>query len=233
MKNGKTRWLLLLALGLFLIVLNIAVFLFPFRLEQSFWVGYGFLTASVLLFAGMTFMSFKGRAMKEKFHGFPLFYMAARYLPLLQIVYFLFMLFPGIPLWISLSVSVAVLCVYGIGLIFAAVGREQVNRVENRALGKVSFLRGMEISITALSERQKAPEAREALRALAEALRFSDPISGDQLADIEARLSASCETLCGLADENQPADAVIAECARMKNLLSQRNALCRAMKTRP
>ena len=74
-----------------------------------------------------------------------------------------------------------------------------------------------------------APDLRAALQKLAEDFRFSDPVSSDALADVEASLSACLDELQrSLTDGDLDSAAVL--CRRAAATLTERNRLCKLNK---
>ena len=70
---------------------------------------------------------------------------------------------------------------------------------------------------------EESPVGRRVLAQLAEKLRFSDPMSDDQLADLENRIGAKIAELSTAADKT----AIIEE---LDSLLEERNRKCKTLK---
>lgn len=93
----------------------------------------------------------------------------------------------------------------------------------------VSAMRAMQSKANALVNQCDAPDLRAALQKLAEDFRFSDPVSSDALADVEASLSACLDELQrSLTDGDLDSAAVL--CRRAAATLTERNRLCKLNK---
>jgi hypothetical protein len=72
-------------------------------------------------------------------------------------------------------------------------------------------------------------EVKKELEKLVESFRFSDPVSNDTTEDIESIIMEKLENL-KLGISSTSVDENIAKITELKNLLSERNRICKASK---
>ena len=74
-------------------------------------------------------------------------------------------------------------------MIAADVGRTEIEKVEQKVQGKVFYIKNLQVDIEILASAEKDAKTKKALEQLAEKIRFSDPISNEQLASLEEKIS--------------------------------------------
>lgn len=90
-------------------------------------------------------------------------------------------------------------------------------------LRKVFYVRELQADIELLANGEKDSEIKAALMQLAEKIRFSDPMSNEQLVDLENRISVKAAELKTAASRAE----IIAE---LNSLLDERNKKCKIFK---
>ena len=73
-------------------------------------------------------------------------------------------------------------------LIGADAAKNEIKRVEEKVNQKVFYIRQLQTDVEILAEQEQNPETKAALTKLAEKIRYSDPMSRETLADIEAEI---------------------------------------------
>ena len=108
-------------------------------------------------------------------------------------------------------------------MITADVGRDEIKRVEVKVQKKVFYIRELQTEVELLAAAETDVDIKTALAQLAEKIRFSDPMSNEQLADLENKISAKVLELKTAANKKE----VIAE---ITLLLDERNRECKFLK---
>ena len=212
------------ALGIAFIVLSVILFVIPIERTTAFWIAYGF---TVVAF-GIQIVLWKtalGRekTMKSKFLGFPLVHIGIYYLLLQVVVLAVFAAIPELPTWSAIVTCVLLLGVSAICLISSEAGRTEIDRVEKVVQKKVFYIRSLQSDLEMIAETENNQEIKKMLIQLAEKIRFSDPMSSDELEDIENRIISKVNELKNCSDKQ----SVMKE---LDLLLIERNKKCKFLK---
>lgn len=89
----------------------------------------------------------------------------------------------------------AVAAIAAIFMLSADIGRTEIERVEQKVQGKVFCIKNLQVDIEILASAEKDTKTKEQLEQLAEKVRFSDPMSNEQLAPLEERIAIAVESL--------------------------------------
>ena len=222
MKKNSTKGYLIL--GILFALVSVIVFVVPVERTAAFWVAYAF---SVVSFAAqiVIWKAALGReeALKSKFLGLPVVHIGMGYLAIQTLALGVFRFVPALPVWSAVIACAVIAGVSAVCMIASDVGRGEIERVEARVQSKVFRIREMQTEVERLANAEKDAAAKATLAQLAEKLRFSDPMSDDQLADLENRIGAKIAELSTAADKT----AIIEE---LDSLLEERNRKCKTLK---
>ncbi|MCD8125490.1 MAG: hypothetical protein LUE23_10790 [Lachnospiraceae bacterium] len=221
MKKIKSGHAVLLVL---FIVITVIAFVVPTTKTTTFWIAYIFTAIALIVQARTWGSSFeKNKSMKSKFMGLPVVYVSVMYLLAQIIAFAVFMAFPMLPSWSAIVVCVIIVGVFAINTITADVAIEEIERVEVKTQNKVSYLRNFQTNIELLAEEESDTEVQRALNQLAEKIRYSDPMSSNELEEIEESISAKVTDLQSSTDKMSLIKEVNA-------LLNERNKKCKNLK---
>ena len=192
------------------------------KYTSSFWIGYAFITLS---FAGQlicTMTALKEENLTKLFYKIPLIRISYTGL----IVSFVFggacMLLSLLPYWIGALVAVIVLAATALALVKASTAADIVAEIDDKISKQTFFIRNLAMEAENLMIRAKTPEAKAACKKVYEALRYSDPMSNDALAEIEGKVEAQFSAF---------SDSVSADAAEeLLLLISERNRKCKLLK---
>lgn len=194
MKKNKGMAYAVLAIAF--VLFNVIAFAIPTAKTATFWVAYTF---SAIAFASQIVIwkfAFKGAdTLKSKFLGIPLISVGITYLVIQIIAFAVFMALPLAASWIAIVVCALILGISGICLIGTETGREEINRVEEKVEKKVFYIKSLQVDVEMLASAETDAETKAALTKLAEKIRFSDPMSSEALADLEAEIAANVKEL--------------------------------------
>ena len=108
-------------------------------------------------------------------------------------------------------------------MIAADVGRTEIEKVEQKVQGKVFYIKNIQVDMEILTGEKKDAKTKKALELLAEKIRFSDPMSNEQLAVLEDKISLAVENLKSSDDKMK----IIED---LNLLLDERNRKCKILK---
>lgn len=227
-KLGKQGYLILL---LVFALFSAAAFLIPFPKTGVFWIAYLFAVIAIAAQAYVFHLSAgKGEDVKSKFYGFPIAKLGLIYLVVQAVISLALMALAGrAPLWLAALLCIAPLCVAGIGLITADVMRDEIVRQDEALKKDVTVMRSLRSRANQLVGQCRDAKVSKDLKKLAEALRYSDPVSGEELREIERELT-ECVTDLELAVTEDNGSAAESLIHRANTLLAERNRLCKLSK---
>ena len=108
-------------------------------------------------------------------------------------------------------------------MISAGAGRNEIERVEAKVQKKAFYIRELQADIELLADNESDAAVKAALTQLAEKIRFSDPMSNEQLADLENKISIK-------AAELKTASSKLEFITELNSLLDERNKKCKILK---
>lgn len=192
-KNSSKGYLIL---GILFVLVSAIAFAVPLAKNAAFWISYAF---TVIAFAAQIIIwkSTLGRAesLKSKFLGFPVVHIGIVYAIIQTVAFAVFLLVPTLPAWSVIVVCSVIAGVSVVCMISADAGRNEIERVEAKVQKKVFYIRELQADIELLADNETNADVKKALTQLAEKIRFSDPMSNEQLADLEDKISTKIEEL--------------------------------------
>ncbi|MCR5090367.1 MAG: hypothetical protein K6C08_12765 [Oscillospiraceae bacterium] len=227
MSKNKIRFYVIDFLAL--IAFSVIAFLLPFHHNAVFWLSYAFGAAAILAQIIAYPKAFDGPSARSKFYGFPIARLTTLYLGIQLVLSILFMALASlVPVWIPVILFVVLLCAAAAGFITTDAMREEVERQDTQRRKNVDTMRALQSKVNALAG-MADEETGDAVKKLAEAFRYSDPVSNDALADIEADLNAQVDLLQQAMLENNN-KAALNLIKKVTLTLTERNRLCKLNK---
>ena len=217
-------------LGVILVVFNIIMFVIPVEKNAVFWLSYGFTTAAFLLQIAVFADAFgKAYTMKSRFLGLPLAYVGISHLVLQLIVCFIFTALANIVApWVVVIVYVVLLGFTLISLVLVDVGRDEIVRIDEKAKAKVFFIKSLQIDVEMLFEQLNNEQLKEMIQILTNAIKYSDPMSSEELYDLESNIESKVSELKKISHEDiESASSLIEE---INLLILERNKKCKLLK---
>ena len=190
--KGMAYAVLAIAFALF----NVIAFAVPTAKTTTFWIAYVFTAIAFASQIAIWKFAFKGAdTLKSKFLGIPLITVGITYLIVQIIAFAIFMAFSIAPTWIAIVVCALILGISAICLIGTETGREEINRVEEKVEKKVFYIKSLQVDVEMLASTETDADTKAALTKLAEKIRFSDPMSSEVLAELEAEITVKVKEL--------------------------------------
>lgn len=213
-------WAILLAL------FNVIVFETPdeiagiSKFSNGFWIGYGFTLAA--FFGQLLCASY---ALKEEgrklFYHIPLIAISYTTLILTAIAGIVFMAVPQIPAWIAAIVCSIILAFGAIAVIKARTAAEVVSGIDEKIQSKTSFMKELTARANVVVMNAASEQKAEAKKVY-EAIRYSDPMSCEELSGVEGEIARKFDAFERNVN-SATANDVIA-------LVNKRASLCKMLK---
>ena len=221
MKKNSTKGYVIL--GILFALVSIIAFAVPTTKTATFWIAYVFTAAA---FAAQIIIWNKAlgkEELKSKFLGFPVVHIGIVYAIVQTVAFAVFMFVPTLPAWSAIVVCSVIAGISAVCMISADAGRNEIERVEAKVQKKVFYIRELQADIELLADATVDADAKTALTLLAEKIRFSDPMSNEQLADLENKISAKVLELKTATNKVEIA-------TELTSLLDERNKKCKLLK---
>ena len=214
-----------------LISYNFIVFVVPNDNTESatFWIGYFLIGFALLgnLICSLIVLGAKSNA--KVFYNIPLISISVAGVVIASIAGAIFMHVPGIASWIGVLVSYLTVVVVTIAALIAKSAADVVDSIDEKIKVKTSFIKDLTLDAEFLMKSTKSPEIKEYVKNVYEALRYSDPMSSEKLANEEQRIQQQFELLSDTVLSND-ADRARVVSEYLLNLIEYRNKKCRLTK---
>lgn len=219
--------------ALVFVFVNLIIFLIPFPHGVAFWTAYAFLMIALIVQFVISYISTK-KAFSEKngIRYYPLMRIGAIYLTvqgIASLIFFLLDSYITLPLiWIP---PVVCLVIFGVScalLVSTYSGIKIVDRIEKKTKEDTAFIYGLTVEADIL-RKQADSELQKKLDSLYETIRYSDPVSSPELADVEQRIREQMEILKAavtLNDAGKAEESIL----KLSNLMYERNQKCKLSK---
>ena len=220
----KNKGMAYTVLSIAFVLFNVIAFVVPTAKTATFWIAYVFTAVAFASQITIWKFAFKGAdTLKSKFLGIPLISVGITYLIVQIIAFAVFMAMPLTASWIAIVVCALILGISAICLIGTETGREELGRVEKKVEKKVFYINSLQIDVEMLASAETDTNTKAALTKLAEKIRFSDPMSNEVLADLEAEITTKVKEL--KAAENKAEIITV-----LDSLITERNKKAKVLK---
>ena len=230
MKFSKNVIRFLIVVGILLVLFNVIAFAVPVSKTAVFWIAYIFGDIAILVQLAVMKIAFTNTPdARSKFYGFPIARIGIVY-AVVQLLLSLFAMLIStfIPAWIPAVLFVVILGLSSIGFIGADVTRDEIVRQDKVIVKDVMFMRDIQSKMNTLISQCSDEQQKKVVADLAEEVRYSDPVSGTAVKEIEQELKISIEELQKAIVDND--ENAIEICRKTKDILLERNRLCKLNK---
>lgn len=226
-KNAKRSIAFLL---ITIAIYNLIAFLVPFNKTVVFWIAYCFGFFAILIQVYVMSVAFKaGSTIKSKFYGYPIARIGIIYAVIQLVLSFISMaLGKYIPVWVVAIIFPVLLGLAALGFIATDATRDEIVRQDKKIVEDVRFMRNLQSKMNIVASKCNNPNTKKAVFELAEEFKYSDPVSKPALDEIERDLYNSVLELERAVIDDDP--SVIAMCSTTKDILIERNRLCKLNK---
>lgn len=221
MKKNSTKGYVIL--GILFALVSISAFAVPLIKTATFWIAYVF---TAVAFASQIFIWNKALGKEDlnnKFIGLPVVHIGIVYAIVQTVVFAVFLFVPTLPAWSAIVVCSVIVGVSAVCMISSDAGRNEIERVEAKVQKKVFYIRELQVDVELIAAAETDADTKAALTQLAEKIRFSDPMSNEQLADLENKISVKVMELKTATNKVEIITEII-------SLLNERNKKCRILK---
>lgn len=220
-KNNASGYIIL---GILFVLLTVIAFAVPTVKTGTFWIAYAFSVVAFALQIPIWNKSLGQKdTLKSKFLGIPTVHVSIVYLILQVIAFAMFMAVPTLPAWAAIVVCSVILGLSVVCMISTEIGVGEISRVEKKVQSKTVFIKALQTDVELLADGEADSETKAILKQLAEKIRFSDPMSHAELADIESAIAGKVTELKTASDKK----SIITE---ILSLVAERNKKTKILK---
>lgn len=142
----------------------------------------------------------------------------------------IFMLLEDNDIWmVAFVVQFLVLCVFAVLILSCFMAKNVIEGVGEKVAVKTSFMKTLRVDVEMLAEKAKGSQEREVFVKLAEAVRYSDPVSNSALEELEQSIAQEINDAKMFVACSDFASAVNC-CNRASVLLLERNKKTKMLK---
>jgi signal transduction histidine kinase len=219
--------------GIIFVLFNVIYLGIPFVKTAASWIVYGFTLISILAsFLIAIYAFFNGEGLTSKVYGFPVFRIGYLYagsqLALCIIISFI-AAFTEVATWIPTILSIVLMGVAAIGVIATDNARDVVEEIDQNIVEKTRTVVRFRLDVEGIVDCCQDTSLKKSIEKLSEAIRYSDPVSNEQLKSIEDKLGVEVNNLSEMVTAND-VEAAQKKVLEIQNLLAERNRKCKALK---
>ncbi len=218
-------------LALVFLTYNLVLFIATgFDHFASFWVSYVFvLIAFISLACVSSLLGAKGMLLRDWLFGYPIIKHGVIYMVVEFIVSIIFMAADTDEWKLAFVVQFLLLAVYLVFAVSCFLAKETIQEIEKKVAVKTQTIRLLYAEMYTAAQGCTDETLKPVLEKLAEELRYSDPMSNEALADLEARLGNVVGEVKKLVLSGH-FDIAKQYCVTVANLIVERNQKCKALK---
>lgn len=220
-KNSSKGYFIL---GILFILVSIIAFAVPAAKTAAFWISYAF---TVIAFAAQIIIwkaaLGRSKSLKSKFLGLPVLHIGIVYLVVQVVALIVFLSIPTLPIWSAVVACAVIAGVSAACMIASDVSHSEIERVSAKVQEKAFYIKQLQADVELLSGAETDAATKSALTQLVEKIRYSDPMSNEQIAYIEDRIAAKIAELKSATDKSR----IINE---LNSLLDERNKKIKILK---
>ncbi len=149
---------------------------------------------------------------------------------IIQIAFALLVIYRSIVEWpLAFLISAIIVVGYLSLVLMAGQGRKHAISVTEKNKIRTEFMDELKLSVANLADGIEDQEAKKKVTRLVEEIRYSDATDNEALAEIQAKLKMSVDSLKEVIQVGEKG-AILRECESTMRLIQERNAMCKANK---
>lgn len=197
--------------------------------NNNFFITLVFVNVSFLVNLICAHYAFDSKNINKLFYNVPLITISWSLLIVSVVVGLVFMFNPSIQLWIPLIIYIIIIAISLISITSAKWASDTIEEIDYKVKTQTSFINNLTNEAKHIIDNCQNNELKNECRKLYENIRYSDPISNDNLFDIENIISIKLNELANLVKENTVVNAK-EKIDELNRLIKERNDNCKRLK---
>ena len=233
-KIGKTVVITLAILGILAVVYNVLFFAIPWKREvseTSFWITYGCTWLAFIFVGIITAIAFNKRNLKSRIFGIPIHfvgYVVVLFQFLLDFIVMSVGSFYEVWWWVPTVVEVLIFGLNIIAVVARQAYRNFIDKVDDKKVKKTYTLQ-LKMKLNFIIDLNTIDEIKTDLEQLAEAVRYTDPVSCKEVENTEDRITVVLEELEKAIVDND-IDKSKTLIAKINRFLNERKAILKSVR---
>lgn len=219
--------------GVVLFVFMLAFLVIPFPKPASSWISFIFAVTAILFNLYTCWLAFKKcKTVMSAVYAYPVLHIGWIYAAAqlaLSVIFCVIGCFVAVPYWAALILAVIMLGAAAVGVIVTDNARDVVEEVEEQEHKTTRTVSQFQISISAIINACKDDAIKGELQNLRTAFLYSDPVSNPATTAIEEKIESELQELKVLVSVGI-AEKILEKATQIRELLNERNDLCKANK---
>lgn len=198
--------------------------------ESGFWFGWFFSLVATVITAGLPYLLVKkGEEVKSLLNSFSVYYITLIYFVAQLVVGFICMIFNEGPMALLVVLEVILHAVYAFFIIASVMGKNTISDLEQHQKEKVYFVKSIAADLGLVAGKIQDEELKKKVEKVQEIARYSDPMSHQSLAGVEATISTKVEELKNAVDEGKT-EGLNEIVDKIEEKFTERNEKCKLLK---
>lgn len=216
---------------IYFIILALYMLLFwviPFEKDTAVIFAHVFALLSVLVSFGVFIVAFQGDELKSKVYGIPITYISVLHMTIqigFSFVIALINSFTEVETWIVVVIAAIMFAVCLIGIIMTDAMKNEIELQERSVRNRTKNIRTLCMQVGNICSECNNVQLKAKLNKLEEELKYSDPVSRDDLVEIEGRISSKISELTSVV--NSDTNYSLRMIDEIIDLVSFRNKKCK------
>ena len=228
-KSYAVIWLILFAVFNAVVFIVRSAVLEYLSFDASFWIAWSII---IVAFSGnlvCAYFAFKAENTKKMFYKLPLITLSCSALIAMLVVGCVLMLIPKCPAWIASVICILVFAFNVITVVKAKWAGDTVSSIDEKIKAQTALIKSITVDAQILIGHAKNDTAKAECKNVYEALRYSDPITNQDLSSIENNISVKMSEFTLAVDEDDT-EKVTAIAKEIVTLVKERNNKCQKLK---
>lgn len=210
-------------------VFNIISFIAPIIRVGLFWVGYAMITVMFIIQLACSLMFFKQNNKEKIFLNIPIITISYAALIVSVIVGLVFMAMTSVSFWIAIIIASLVTGFYLIAIISVKTATDSIENTNEKVNLQTLFVKSLNVEVQTLAQKAYNDDIRLITDRVCEAVRYSDPVSNESLADCESKITLKFKEFeKSVVEHNTELAEKISD--ELISLINERNQKCKLMK---
>lgn len=210
-------------------VFNIISFIAPIIRVGLFWVGYAMITVMLIIQLACSLMFFKQNNKEKIFLNIPIITISYAALIVSVIVGLVFMAITGVSFWLAIIIASLVTGFYLIAIISVKTATGSIENTNEKVNLQTLFVKSLNVEAQTLAQKAYNDDIRLITDRVCEAVRYSDPVSNESLADCESKITLKFKEFeKSVVEHNTELAEKISN--ELISLINERNQKCKLMK---
>ena len=216
----------IITLVILLVAFSVIAFVIPFPKNTVFWIAYVCGIIAILFQIYIFKSSFGKSEARSRFYGFPIARLGLYYLVIQLVVSIIeIALSKFIPVWVVVLINVLILAVALIGCITTETMRDEIALQDVKLKQSVSNMRELQSLTASLVNQADDDELKKSLQKVTDEFRYSDPLTSERTADMEADMKNRIRDLQQAIAEGD-IEGAKSLCGKLLACLRERNRVC-------